>query len=89
MDGGGMNPPAPNVVNMPYDEANAYIRGMDLNANVTLVGDTTGKEPIVLKQKPIASTPMRVGDIIELWVGPPDAEVPSDDNEPDDQKDDN
>jgi beta-lactam-binding protein with PASTA domain len=89
MDGGSMSLPAPNVMRMPYEEANANIRGMDLNVNVTLLGDTTGLSPIVLKQKPVASTPMRVGDIIELWVGAPDAEVPPDENQPDDQNDGN
>ncbi len=83
MDGGNMMPPVPDVVGLPLDEANASVRGMDLNVNVTLVGDTTGKGPIVLKQKPEASTPLRVGDIVQLWVGPPGAEVPADDDQND------
>ncbi|HEY0653801.1 MAG TPA: PASTA domain-containing protein [Chryseosolibacter sp.] len=80
MDGGGMNFPTPNVLNYSYDEADVSIKGVHLSVgNVTIVGgDTTGMNPVVLKQKPSPGENIRVGDVVDLWIGAPDAEVPDD-----------
>jgi eukaryotic-like serine/threonine-protein kinase len=82
MDGGGMNVPAPNVLNYSYDEADFSIKGSLLSVgNVTLVGgDTTGMKPVVLKQKPGPGENIRVGDVVDLWVGAPDTTLPDDDD---------
>lgn len=61
------------------DEAKVYILGLNLNlGRVIVVGDTTNAEPIVLKQKPLPTETMRVGDIVDLWVGKEGTEVPDD-----------
>jgi eukaryotic-like serine/threonine-protein kinase len=77
MDGGSMYLPTPNVLNYSYDEAEVSIKGSLLSVgNVTLVGgDTTGTNPVILKQKPTPNENIRVGDVVDLWVGPPDTEV--------------
>lgn len=85
MDGGSMYLPTPNVLNYSYDEAEVNIKGSLLSVgNVTLVGgDTTGMSPVILKQKPSPNENIRVGDVVDLWVGAPDAEL-TDDAETDD-----
>jgi beta-lactam-binding protein with PASTA domain len=81
MDGGSMFLPTPNVLNYPYDEAEVSIKGSLLSVgNVILVGgDTTGVNPVILKQKPTPNENIRVGDVVDLWVGAPDSEVPDED----------
>lgn len=69
MDGGSTKVDTPNVVGHSLEDAKFLIFGASLNLTVTLVGDTTGVDPIVLKQKPESYTISRVGDVIELWVG--------------------
>jgi UDP-2,3-diacylglucosamine pyrophosphatase LpxH len=46
------------------------------------VGDTTGGTAVVIKQHPKAGEPMMVGDIVDIWLGQPGTEPPSDENEP-------
>jgi eukaryotic-like serine/threonine-protein kinase len=81
MDGGSMYLPTPNVLNSSYEDAKFSLLGSNLNLNVTLVGDTTGLGPIVLKQKPGPNENIKVGDVVELWIGAPDAELPPDDED--------
>lgn len=85
MDGGSMYLPTPNVLNYSYDEAEVSIKGSLLSVgNVILVGgDTTGVNPIILKQKPTPNENIRVGDVVDLWVGAPDSEVPDEDEQTD------
>jgi beta-lactam-binding protein with PASTA domain len=81
MDGGSMFLPAPNVLKYPYDEAEVSIKGSNLNVgNITLIGDTTGVQAVVLKQKPSPHENIKVGDVVDLWIGAPDAKVPDDDD---------
>jgi eukaryotic-like serine/threonine-protein kinase len=90
MDGGSMYLPTPNVLDYPYDEAHANIVGSNLNVGkIILVGDTLDVKPVVLKQKPTPGENIRVGDVVDLWIGAPDADVPPDDDENLDQQDDN
>ncbi len=78
MDGGSDNLPTPNVLNFSYDDARFNILGSNLNVgDVTLAGDTTGLNPVVLKQKPTPGENIRVGDVVDLWVGKEGAELPA------------
>lgn len=77
MDGGSDHLPTPNVLNFSYDDARFNILGSNLNVgDVTLAGDTTGQHPIVLKQKPTPGENIRVGDVVDLWVGKEGAKIP-------------
>jgi eukaryotic-like serine/threonine-protein kinase len=88
MDGGSMYLPTPNVLNYSYEDAKFNIVGSNLNVgNIILIGDTTGLGPIVLKQKPTPNENIKVGDVVDLWIGAPDAEIPPDE-EGQDEKDD-
>lgn len=82
MDGGSPYFDTPNVMRYPVDEAEISLKGANLNMAFTLIGDTTNVQAIVLKQKPVPYERIRVGEIVHLWIGPPDAELPPEGNEP-------
>ncbi len=86
MDGGSSDLPTPDLINYPYDEAEISLKGANLNVAFHLVGDTTDVAVIVLKQKPVPREMVRVGDVVELWIGAADAELPSEDGEVQDQE---
>lgn len=87
MDGGSMYLPTPNVLQSSYEDAEFNIKGSLLSVgNVVLAGDTTGGKAVVIKQKPSPGENIRVGDVVDLWVGTPDTEV---DEDQDLQTDDN
>jgi eukaryotic-like serine/threonine-protein kinase len=80
MDGGRSNFDVPNLIGYEFDEATFVILGQNLNYEVvTVVGDTVGITPVVLKQKPLPPQNMRVGDIVELWIGAAGTPVPDED----------
>lgn len=80
MDGGPNSMQAPSVLGYTLEEAKVYIFGTNLNlGSIHLVGDTTNADPVVLKQKPLAYETIRVGDIVELWIGKEGSAVPDDD----------
>ena len=83
MDGNMKDFPIENWIGVPFDEAAFTIRGNSLNlGEVTLVGgDTTGLEPVVLKQKPAPGEKVKVGDGVDLWIGKAGTEVPDEDGE--------
>jgi eukaryotic-like serine/threonine-protein kinase len=88
MDGGSIYLPTPNVLNFPYDEAEFSIKGSNLNVgNITLVGDTTGANAVVIKQMPGPNENIKVGDVVDLWIGAPDTEVPDEDSDDQDSLD--
>lgn len=77
MDGGSTDMPAPDVVGMTLEDAKIPILGSDLNlGRINLIGDTTGVEAVILKQKPEAGENIKVGDIVDLWIGEPGSEIP-------------
>lgn len=84
MDGGSAYLPTPNVLQFSYEDAKFSLIGSNLNLNVTLVGDTTGGKAVVLKQKPEPNENIKVGDVVELWIGEPDADIPTEDEGQDD-----
>jgi beta-lactam-binding protein with PASTA domain len=78
-DGGSNTVTTPDVTGFLYEDAKIPIFGSNLNiGEVHLVGDTLNStEPIVvLKQKPAANENIKVGDVVELWVGKKGTPVP-------------
>lgn len=72
-DGYGRNQrfPAPDLTNYTLDEAKIAIHGSSLNIGVIIVEeDTTGHLPVVTKQKPDPYEEVRMGETIDLWIGP-------------------
>lgn len=82
MDGGSNKIQAPNVLGYSLEDAKIPIFGSNLNlGSIHLVGDTANAGAVVLKQKPIAYETIKVGDIIELWIGKKGTPVPEDEDE--------
>lgn len=82
MDGGSNKLPAPNVLSFSFEDAKFNILGSNLNiGEVTLVGDTTGLHPVILKQVPTPGEVIMVGDVIDVWVGKEGTEVPEEDED--------
>lgn len=79
-DGGGGQFDLQSLIGQPYDEAEVYIRGANLIlGDVELVGeDTTGVGAVVLKQVPAAGEIVKVGDIVDLWIGKQGTPPPTD-----------
>lgn len=86
-DGGSNIVPAPDVIGYTLEDAKIPIFGSNLSlGQVIFVGDTTGREPkVVLKQKPGPHQNIKVGDVVELWIGkkgtPVPAELPEDEEQ--------
>lgn len=79
MDGGSNKLPAPNVLGFSFEDAKVNIYGSNLTVGeTTLVGDTTGVHPVILKQVPTPGEIIIVGDGIDLWIGEEGMEVPED-----------
>jgi beta-lactam-binding protein with PASTA domain len=88
MDGGSNNLPTPNVLSFSYEDAKFNILGSNLNVgDVTLLGDTTGLHAVVLKQEPTPGETIRVGDVVDLWIGEEGTEVPEGEDIPADPLD--
>lgn len=70
-DGGSNVVPMPDVTGYTLEDAKIPIFGSNLNlGQIHLVGDTLAASPIVvLKQKPAPKENIKVGDVVELWVG--------------------
>lgn len=81
MDGGRSTFDVPNLIGYEFDEAAFVLLGLNLNYEVvTVVGDTVGITPVILKQKPTPPQNMRPGDIVELWVGAAGTSLPGEDD---------
>lgn len=79
MDGGSNKLPTPNVLGYSYEDAKVSVLGSNLNiGDVTLLGDTTGLHPIILKQVPTPGEVIMVGDVVDIWIGEEGTEVPVD-----------
>lgn len=77
MDGGsgsgGLQ--SPDYRGETLEDAKFVIFGYNLTlGEVHLVGDTTGG--VVIKQKPAPNENIKVGDVVELWIGKPGTVVP-------------
>jgi eukaryotic-like serine/threonine-protein kinase len=79
MDGGSKDFESPDYTGLTLEDAKVIIFGSNLNlGNVVLVGDTTGGNAVVLKQNPAPKENIRVGDVVDLWIGKSDTSVPDD-----------
>lgn len=82
MDGGSSSFDAPDYTGLNLEDAKVIIFGSNLNIGlVSIVGDTTGAEAVVLKQKPAPNENIKVGDVVDLWIGKAGTVVPDDDDE--------
>lgn len=70
MDGGSNTLPMPDVMGYSLEDAKIPLLGSNLIiGKITLVGDTTGRKAVIVKQIPAAQENIRVGDIVDLWIG--------------------
>jgi len=77
MDGGSPDFSIEDLSGTEFEDAKVYLLGTALNiGKVTLIGDTLGLPPVILKQKPAAGENIRVGDVVDLWIGKPGTELP-------------
>jgi hypothetical protein len=82
-DGGSKDIVAPSVVGFTFEDAKVPILGLLLSiGEVNIIGDTLDGNPVILKQKPAPGENMKVGDIVDLWIGKPGTEVPEKEDEP-------
>lgn len=79
-DGGTDRFPMPNVLDYTIDDSKVTLFGSNLSlGRVHIMGDTSGREPVViLKQKPYPTDMVRAGDIVEVWIGKRGTELPDD-----------
>jgi beta-lactam-binding protein with PASTA domain len=84
-DGGSNTVTVPDVIGYMFEDSKIPIFGSNLNiGDVHVVGDTLGDiQVVVLKQKPAPNENIKVGDVVELWIGKKGTIVP--DEEPEDQ----
>jgi beta-lactam-binding protein with PASTA domain len=76
MDGGSPYLPAPDVIGMTIEDAKIPLLGSNLSiGTIHLVGDTVGVKAVILKQNPPPQENIKVGDVVELWVGEKGADV--------------
>jgi beta-lactam-binding protein with PASTA domain len=87
MDGGSNKLPTPNVLGFSFEDAKFNILGSNLTVgDVKLVGgDTTGNNPVILKQVPTPGEVVIVGDVVDLWVGVEGTEVPEEEEAPENE----
>jgi eukaryotic-like serine/threonine-protein kinase len=78
--------PTPDLLGMEFNDAKTYILGANLSiADPIVVGDTLQRKPVIIKQKPEPGENITVGDPVQIWIGAPGTEPPSDDDETDDE----
>jgi beta-lactam-binding protein with PASTA domain len=84
-DGGSVTVTTPDLIGYTLEDAKIPIFGSNLIlGNIHLVGDTTNVLSVILKQKPAAGETIRVGDIVELWIGKRGTPVPVETEEEED-----
>jgi beta-lactam-binding protein with PASTA domain len=72
---GQSNFAAPDLVGNNMDDARFIILGSNLEIGlITAEGDTTNTNIIVLRQYPEAGKQIRIGDTIDIWIGPETAD---------------
>jgi eukaryotic-like serine/threonine-protein kinase len=80
-DGGSKDVTTPSVIGYTLEDAKIPIFGSNLSiGTITLVGDTLDTNPVILKQKPMAGENIKVGDIVDLWIGKPGTTVTDDED---------
>jgi beta-lactam-binding protein with PASTA domain len=86
MDGGSNTLPAPDVIGLSFEDAKIPLLGSNLSiGTVTLLSDTTGTKAVIVKQNPSPQENIKVGDVVDLWIGEPGTPIEDDGaDEPDD-----
>ncbi|MEQ1585606.1 MAG: PASTA domain-containing protein [Cyclobacteriaceae bacterium] len=75
-----------NLIGDSYETAKFKLMGWNLhlgNVQIPLGVDTTGVEPFVYKQSPAKGDSVRVGDPVDLWIGPKGYKEPEEETEGD------
>lgn len=87
MDGGSNTLKVPNLLGMTYEDAKIPLLGSNLSiGKVQLIGDTTDGG-VILKQHPLPTVSIKVGEVVDLWIGKPGAlDVAPDDELEDDEE---
>ncbi|MDH4090101.1 MAG: PASTA domain-containing protein [Cyclobacteriaceae bacterium] len=81
MDGGSNSFEAPDFIGLNLEDAKVVIFGSNLNlGSIIVVGDTLGNEVFILKQKPEPYENIKVGDVVDLWIGAAGTTVPDEDD---------
>ncbi|MEM6524613.1 MAG: PASTA domain-containing protein [Bacteroidota bacterium] len=61
----------PDLIGLPLDEADTYLKGKDLQIGIIeVLSDTTDQNVFVVDQKPAGGKAARIGDLIDLWIVP-------------------
>lgn len=82
MDGGNDPFEVPDMIGKDLEDAKFLILGTNLSlGSVFVVGDTTGGTGVVLKQKPDTNEKVKVGDVVDLWIGQLGTEIPDETGE--------
>ena len=68
---GNQNLKTPNVISYPFDEAQYYIQGIQLNVGkIRNVDDSLGTLGYIYKQSPEPESNIQVGESVDLWIIP-------------------
>jgi beta-lactam-binding protein with PASTA domain len=79
MDGGSNILPTPDVIGMTLEDAKIPVLGSNLSiGKITLVTDTIGVKAVIIKQNPSPQENIKVGDIVDLWIGEVGTDPPAD-----------
>jgi len=83
-DGGSNEVQVPDVIGYTFEDSKIPIFGSNLNiGEIHVVGDTLGDIlVVVLKQKPTPNENIKVGDVVELWIGKKGTVVPEEEEDP-------
>jgi eukaryotic-like serine/threonine-protein kinase len=85
-DGGTTILPTPDVIGLSLEDSKISIFGSNLSiGNITLLTDTVGVKAVIIKQKPVPQENIKVGDVVDLWIGAEGTEIP-DEDAPDENK---
>jgi len=80
MSGGQSSFDMPDVLGLSLEDAKVPLLGVYLTiGRIVAVGDTTGGTAVVIKQQPIEGK-VRVGDVVDLWIGQPGTTPPDDED---------
>lgn len=67
---------APTLTGKDLEEAEFMIKGYRLRTGlITVEGDTTDSDIIVVKQNPAAGRQVRIGDAVDLWIAPAEDKI--------------
>jgi eukaryotic-like serine/threonine-protein kinase len=81
MDGGSNILPTPDVIGMTLEDAKIPLLGSNLSiGKITLLNDTIGIKAVIIKQNPAPQENIKVGDIVDLWIGEEGSDIPGEED---------